>query len=60
MIILSFKKDRQKYTIRAKKGEELLIALDKFLKKNKMKHTSIKNWQLYFFQLGSFLFLMSI
>jgi predicted DNA-binding protein with PD1-like motif len=50
MIILSFKKGRQKYSIKVKKGEELLVALDKFLKKNKIKHASIKNWQLEFFQ----------
>jgi predicted DNA-binding protein with PD1-like motif len=50
MIILSFKKGRQKYSIKAKKGEELLVALDKFLKKNKIKYASIKDWQLEFFQ----------
>lgn len=50
MIILSFKKDKQKYSIEVEKGEELLFALDKFLKKNKIKYASIKDWQLEFFQ----------
>lgn len=50
MIVLSFKKDKQKYTIEVERGEELLIALDKFLKKNRIEYASIKNWQLGFFQ----------
>ncbi|MDD3098233.1 MAG: hypothetical protein PHU82_00150 [Candidatus Pacebacteria bacterium] len=50
MIILYFKKDKQKHAIKVERGEELLIALDKFLKKNRIKYASIKNWQLEFFQ----------
>lgn len=50
MIILSFKKDNQKHEIKALKGEELLLTLDKFFKKNTIKKASIKNWQLYFYQ----------
>jgi len=51
MIFLSFTStEKQKYRIQAEKGEELLKTLDKFLKKNKIKSTSIKNWHLDFFQ----------
>lgn len=54
MIFLSFTCQtflkKQRYRIQAEKGEELLKTLDKFLKKNKIKSTSIKSWFLDFFQ----------
>lgn len=54
MIFLSFTRQtllkKQRYRIQAEKGEELLTTLDKFLKKNKIKPTSIKSWSLDFFQ----------
>ncbi len=49
MIFLSFRTvEKQKYRIQAEKGEELLKTLDKFLKKNKIKIASIKNWYIDF------------
>jgi len=51
MIFLSFRTvEKQKYRIQAEKGEELLKTLDKFLKKNKIKIASIKNWYIDFFE----------
>jgi len=51
MIFLSFSTiGKQKYRIQAEKSEELLKTLDKFLKKNKIKITSIKSWHIDFFQ----------
>lgn len=50
MISLFFRENNQKYRIEARTGEDLLLALDKFLKKNKIKFTDIKNLHLRFFQ----------
>jgi len=50
MIILSFEEKRQKYEIKAEKGEDLLFALDKFFKKHKIKQANIKNWRLGFYK----------
>jgi hypothetical protein len=51
MIFLSFSTvEKQKYRIQAEKAEELLKTLDKFLKKNTIKITSIKSWNVDFFQ----------
>jgi len=51
MIFLSFSTiGKQKYCIHVEKAEELLKTLDKFLKKNKIKIASIKNWYIDFFE----------
>lgn len=49
MIFLSFNTiEKQKYRIQVEKSDELLKTLDKFLKKNKIKVTSIKDWKVDF------------
>lgn len=49
MIFLAFNTiKRQRYRIQVEKGEDLLKTLDKFLKKNRIKVTSIKNWIVSF------------
>jgi len=49
MIFLAFNTiERQKYRIQVEKGEDLLKTLDKFLKKNRIKVASIKNWIVSF------------
>lgn len=49
MIFLSFDTiEKQRYRIQAEKSDELLETLDKFLKKNKIKITNIKNWKVDF------------
>ena len=48
MIVLSFKVNQSHFKIKTEKGEDLLYALDKFLKKNKINKAVIKNWQLDF------------
>jgi len=49
MIFLSFNTiEKQKYRIQAEKSDELLKILDKFLKKNKIKIASIKDWKVDF------------
>lgn len=49
MIFLAFNTiERQRYRIQVEKGEDLLKTLDKFLKKNRIKVTSIKNWIVSF------------
>ena len=51
MIFLSFSTIQgQKYCIQVEKSDGLLKTLDKFLKKNKIKIASIKNWKVDFFQ----------
>jgi predicted DNA-binding protein with PD1-like motif len=51
MIFLTFSTvKRPKYRIQVVKGEDLLKTLDKFLKKNKIKVASIKNWSISFFE----------
>jgi len=51
MIFLTFNTIKgQKYRIEVAKGEDLLKTLDKFIKKNKIKVASIKNWVVSFFQ----------
>jgi len=41
MILLSFWVNSKKYQVRADNGEDLLISLDKFLKKNKIEPKDI-------------------
>lgn len=41
MILLSFWFRRKKYQVKADNGENLLVSLDKFLKKNKIKPKDI-------------------
>jgi len=49
MIFLSFNTiEKQRYRIQAEKSDELLKILDKFLKKNKIKIASIKDWKVDF------------
>ena len=48
MIELSFKVNQSRFKIKVEKGEDLLYALDKFLKKNRINKAVIKNWQLDF------------
>ena len=51
MIFLSFSTiGKQKYRIQVEKSEKLLKTLDKFLKKNRIKTTSIKSWHVDFFK----------
>lgn len=51
MIFLSFNTIKgQKYCIQVEKSDELLKILDKFLKKNRIKTTSIKDWKVDFFK----------
>ena len=51
MIFLSFNTiEGQKYRIQVEKSDELLKILDKFLKKNRIKTTSIKDWKIGFFK----------
>jgi len=51
MIFLSFNTvEKQKYRIQVEKSEELIKTLDKFLKKNTIRITSIKDWKVDFFQ----------
>jgi hypothetical protein len=42
MILLSFWFSSKKYQVKADNGEDLLISLDKFLKKNKIKPKDIR------------------
>jgi hypothetical protein len=42
MILLSFWVSSKKYQIKADNGEDLLISLDKFLKKNKIDQKDIR------------------
>lgn len=42
MIVLSFLVNKKKYQFKAEKGEDLLVSLDKFFKKNKINPTDIK------------------
>ena len=47
MIFLSFSTIQgQKYCIQVEKSDKLLNTLDKFLKKNRIKTVSIKNWDV--------------
>lgn len=49
MIFLFFDTiEKQRYRIQAEKSDELLKTLDKFLKKNKIKITNIKDWKVDF------------
>ncbi len=49
MIFLSFVDKRgKKYKVGSILGEDLLLRLDKFLKKNKIKFAEVKNWRLAF------------
>lgn len=48
MMILSFETEGKKRTITAKMGDDLLLALDKFLKSNKIKPNTIKSPKLSF------------
>ncbi len=49
MIFLSFNTiKKQKYYIQVEKSDELLKTLDKFLKKDKIKVASIKDWKVDF------------
>jgi hypothetical protein len=42
MILLSFWFGNKKYQVKSDNGEDLLISLDKFLKKNKIKPKDIR------------------
>ncbi|MFA5392449.1 MAG: hypothetical protein WC306_02010 [Candidatus Paceibacterota bacterium] len=42
MIFLSFCVSNKKYQVKSDKGEDLLISLDKFLKKNRINHKNIR------------------
>lgn len=47
MIYLSWRmKGGEKYRIQAEKGEDLLFALDKFLKKNKISKANVSDWKI--------------
>ena len=46
MLILSFKVKNKKYAITSQKGEDLVILLDKFLKKNKIRISQIESFSL--------------
>jgi hypothetical protein len=46
MLTLSFKVKNKKYTITSQKGEDLVILLDKFLKKNKIRISQIESFSL--------------
>lgn len=41
MIFLSFCVSNKKYQVKSDKGEDLLISLDKFLKKNRINYKNI-------------------
>jgi|YelNatPaOPRAMG01_1025707.scaffolds.fasta_scaffold13665_6 hypothetical protein len=46
MLTLSFKVKNKKYAITSQKGEDLVILLDKFLKKNKIRISQIESFSL--------------
>ncbi|MGB9763092.1 MAG: hypothetical protein ACPLW7_03665 [Minisyncoccia bacterium] len=47
MLILNFTtKDKKKCKVICDNGEDLLVSLDKFLKKNKMKISQVKDFSL--------------
>jgi hypothetical protein len=46
MLTLSFKVKNKKYAITSPKGEDLVILLDKFLKKNKIRISQIESFSL--------------
>ena len=46
MLILSFKVKNKKYAIISPKGDDLVILLDKFLKKNKIRISQIESFSL--------------
>jgi len=48
MATVSFKAKNKRYSLEIKKGEDFLISLDKFLKKNKIDRSEIKSFKVDF------------
>jgi hypothetical protein len=48
MATVSFKVKNKKYSLEVKNGEDFLISLDKFLKKNKIDRSEIKSFKVDF------------
>jgi len=48
MITLKFSAKGRRYSVKVDQGDELLLALDNILKKNKIKFTDLKNLKLFF------------
>lgn len=56
MIKLSFTAKNKKYSLNIERGDDLLLALDKLLKSNKLKVTYLKNVKVRCFDLKDSVF----